>query len=104
MNENTIEQDFFICNDLEGCEALLKKAGTGRSCGNIWCDFSGIKKGLWAGLALGEDGKCIMFLWRNGNSSLFKMIKSGGWGSLPQFVPGRKTMLKRADLTPDANI
>ena len=69
VNENTIEQDFFICNDLEGCEALLKKAGQAEAVGiallwdkEVSMGWSGIK-GRW---------KCIMFLWRNGNSSLFK--------------------------------
>ena len=33
MNENTIEQDFFICNDLEGCEALFEKAGQAEAVG-----------------------------------------------------------------------
>ena len=53
VNENTIEQDFFICNDLEGCEALLEKAGQAEAVGIalLWD-----KEGVYgAGLALGEN-------------------------------------------------
>ena len=38
VNENTIEQDFFTCNDLEGCEALFEKAGQAEAVGiaRLW--------------------------------------------------------------------
>ena len=53
VNENTMEQDFFTCNDLEGCEALFEKAGQAEAVGIalLWD-----KEGVYgAGLALGED-------------------------------------------------
>ena len=53
INENSMEQDFFTCNDLDGCEALFEKAGKQERAG---CALLGDKEGVYGlGLVLDED-------------------------------------------------
>ena len=62
INENSMEQDFFTCNDLDGCEALFEKAGKQERVG---CALLGDKEGVYGlGLVLDEDGTFIIFRWR----------------------------------------
>ena len=102
VNENTIEQDFFICNDLEGCEALFEKAGQAEAVGIalLWD-----KEGVYgAGLALGEDEMYYVPV-EGMVTAAYLSDKIGRLGkSTTVCSMDVKTMLKRADLTPDANV
>ena len=102
VNENTIEQDFFICNDLEGCEALFEKAGQAKAVGIalLWD-----KEGVYgAGLALGEDEMYYVPV-EGMVTTAYLSDKIGRLGkSTTVCSMDVKTMLKRADLTPDANV
>lgn len=102
VNENTIEQDFFICNDLEGCEALFEKAGQAKAVGIalLWD-----KEGVYgAGLALGEDEMYYVPV-EGMVTAAYLSDKIGRLGkSTTVCSMDVKTMLKRADLTPDANV
>lgn len=102
VNENTIEQDFFICNDLEGCEALFEKAGQAEAVGIalLWD-----KEGVYgAGLALGEDEMYYVPV-EGMVTTAYLSDKIGRLGkSTTVCSMDVKTMLKRADLTPDANV
>lgn len=102
VNENTIEQDFFICNDLEGCEALFEKAGQAEAVGIalLWD-----KEGVYgAGLALGENEMYYVPV-EGMVTAAYLSDKIGRLGkSTTVCSMDVKTMLKRADLTPDANV
>ena len=102
VNENTIEQDFFICNDLEGCEALFEKAGQAEAGGLalLWD-----KEGVYgAGLALGEDEMYYVPV-EGMVTAAYLSDKIGRLGKHTTVCSmDVKTMLKRADLTPDANV
>lgn len=102
VNENTIEQDFFICNDLEGCEALFEKAGQAKAVGIalLWD-----KEGVYgAGLALGKDEMYYVPV-EGMVTAAYLSDKIGRLGkSTTVCSMDVKTMLKRADLTPDANV
>ena len=102
VNENTIEQDFFICNDLEGCEALFEKAGQAKAVGIalLWD-----KEGVYgAGLALGEDEMYYVPV-EGMVTAAYLSDKIGRLGKHTTVCSmDVKTMLKRADLTPDANV
>ena len=102
VNENTIEQDFFTCNDLEGCEALFEKAGQAEAVGIalLWD-----KEGVYgAGLALGEDEMYYVPV-EGMVTAAYLSDKIGRLGkSTTVCSMDVKTMLKRADLTPDANV
>lgn len=102
VNENTIEQDFFICNDLEGCEALFEKTGQAEAVGIalLWD-----KEGVYgAGLALGEDEMYYVPV-EGMVTAAYLSDKIGRLGkSTTVCSMDVKTMLKRADLTPDANV
>ena len=100
VNENTIEQDFFICNDLEGCEALFEKAGQAVGIALLWD-----KEGVYgAGLALGENEMYYVPV-EGMVTAAYLSDKIGRLGkSTTVCSMDVKTMLKRADLTPDANV
>ena len=102
VNENTIEQDFFICNDLEGCEALFEKVGQAEAVGIalLWD-----KEGVYgAGLALGENEMYYVPV-EGMVTAAYLSDKIGRLGkSTTVCSMDVKTMLKRADLTPDANV
>ena len=102
VNENTMEQDFFTCNDLEGCEALFEKAGHAEAVGIalLWD-----KEGVYgAGLALGEDEMYYVPV-EGMVTSAYLSDKIGRLGKNTTVCSmDIKTMLKRADLTPDANV
>lgn len=102
VNENTIEQDFFICNDLEGCEALFEKTGQAEAVGIalLWD-----KEGVYgAGLALGEDEMYYVPV-EGMVTAAYLSDKIGRLGKHTTVCSmDVKTMLKRADLTPDANV
>ena len=102
VNENTIEQDFFICNDLEGCEALFEKAGQAEAVGIalLWD-----KEGVYgAGLALGENEMYYVPV-EGMVTAAYLSDKIGRLGkSTTVCSMDVKTMLKRADLTPDENV
>ena len=102
VNENTIEQDFFICNDLEGCEALFEKAGQAEAAGIalLWD-----KEGVYgAGLALGENEMYYVPV-EGMVTAAYLSDKIGRLGKHTTVCSmDVKTMLKRADLTPDANV
>ena len=102
VNENTIEQDFFICNDLEGCEALFEKAGQAEAVGiALLCDKEGV---YGAGLALGENEMYYVPV-EGMVTAAYLSDKIGRLGkSTTVCSMDVKTMLKRADLTPDANV
>ena len=102
VNENTMEQDFFTCNDLEGCEALFEKAGQAEAVGValLWD-----KEGVYgAGLALGEDEMYYAPV-EGMVTAAYLSDKIGRLGKHTTVCSmDVKTMLKRADLTPDANV
>ena len=102
VNENTMEQDFFTCNDLEGCEALFEKAGQAEAVGIalLWD-----KEGVYgAGLALGEDEMYYVPV-EGMVTAAYLSDKIGRLGKHTTVCSmDVKTMLKRADLTPDANV
>ena len=102
VNENTMEQDFFTCNDLEGCEALFEKAGHAEAVGIalLWD-----KEGVYgAGLALGEDEMYYVPV-EGMVTAAYLSDKIGRLGMHTTVCSmDVKTMLKRADLTPDANV
>ena len=102
VNENTMEQDFFTCNDLEGCEALFEKAGHAEAVGIalLWD-----KEGVYgAGLALGEDEMYYVPV-EGMVTSAYLSDKIGRLGKNTTVCSmDIKTMLKRADLTHDANV
>ena len=102
VNENTMEQDFFTCNDLEGCEALFEKAGQAEAVGIalLWD-----KEGVYgAGLALGENEMYYVPV-EGMVTAAYLSDKIGRLGkSTTVCSMDVKTMLKRADLTPDANV
>ena len=102
VNENTMEQDFFTCNDLEGCEALFEKAGQAKAVGIalLWD-----KEGVYgAGLALGEDEMYYVPV-EGMVTAAYLSDKIGRLGKHTTVCSmDVKTMLKRADLTPDANV
>lgn len=102
VNENTIEQDFFTCNDLEGCEALFEKTGQAEAVGIalLWD-----KEGVYgAGLALGEDEMYYVPV-EGMVTAAYLSDKIGRLGKHTTVCSmDVKTMLKRADLTPDANV
>ena len=102
VNENTMEQDFFTCNDLEGCEALFEKAGQAEAVGValLW-DKDGV---YGAGLALGEDEMYYAPV-EGMVTAAYLSDKIGRLGKHTTVCSmDVKTMLKRADLTPDANV
>ena len=102
VNENTMEQDFFTCNDLEGCEALFEKAGHAEAVGIalLWD-----KEGVYgAGLALGEAEMYYVPV-EGMVTAAYLSDKIGRLGKNTTVCSmDIKTMLKRADLTPDANV
>lgn len=102
VNENTMEQDFFTCNDLEGCEALFEKTGQAEAVGIalLWD-----KEGVYgAGLALGEDEMYYVPV-EGMVTAAYLSDKIGRLGKHTTVCSmDVKTMLKRADLTPDANV
>ena len=102
VNENTMEQDFFTCNDLEGCEALFEKAGHAEAVGIalLWD-----KEGVYgAGLALGEAEMYYVPV-EEMVTAAYLSDKIGRLGKNTTVCSmDIKTMLKRADLTPDANV
>lgn len=102
VNENTMEQDFFTCNDLEGCEALFEKTGQAEAVGIalLWD-----KEGVYgAGLALGE-GEMYYVPVEGMVTAAYLSDKIGRLGKHTTVCSmDVKTMLKRADLTPDANV
>lgn len=102
VNENTMEQDFFTCNDLEGCEALFEKARQAEAVGIalLWD-----KEGVYgAGLALGEDEMYYVPV-EGMVTAAYLSDKIGRLGKHTTVCSmDVKTMLKRADLTPDANV
>ena len=102
VNENTMEQDFFTCNDLEGCEALFEKAGQAEAVGIalLWD-----KEGVYgAGLALGENEMYYVPV-EGMVTAAYLSDKIGRLGKHTTVCSmDVKTMLKRADLTPDANV
>ena len=102
VNENTIEQDFFICNDLEGCEALFEKAGQAEAVGiTLLWDKEGV---YGAGLALGEDEMYYVPV-EGMVTAAYLSDKIGRLGKSTTVCSlDVKTMLKRVDLTPDANV
>ena len=102
VNENTMEQDFFTCNDLEGCEALFKKAGQAEAVGIalLW-DKDGV---YGAGLALGKAEMYYVPV-EGMVTAAYLSDKIGRLGMHTTVCSmDVKTMLKRADLTPDANV
>ncbi len=102
VNENTMEQDFFTCNDLEGCEALFEKAGHAEAVGIalLWD-----KEGVYgAGLALGEAEMYYVPV-EGMVTAAYLSDKIGRLGKNTTVCSmDIKTMLKRADLTPDASV
>ena len=102
VNENTMEQDFFTCNDLEGCEALFEKAGHAEAVGIalLWD-----KEGVYGtGLALGEAEMYYVPV-EGMVTAAYLSDKIGRLGKNTTVCSmDIKTMLKRADLTPDANV
>ena len=102
VNENTMEQDFFTCNDLEGCEALFEKAGHAEAVGIalLWD-----KEGVYgAGLALGEAEMYYVPV-EGMVTAAYLSDKIGRLGKNTTVCSmDIKTMLKRADLTHDANV
>ena len=102
VNENTMEQDFFTCNDLEGCEVLFEKAGHAEAVGIalLWD-----KEGVYgAGLALGEAEMYYVPV-EGMVTAAYLSDKIGRLGKNTTVCSmDIKTMLKRADLTPDANV
>ena len=102
VNENTMEQNFFTCNDLEGCEALFEKAGHAEAVGIalLWD-----KEGVYgAGLALGEAEMYYVPV-EGMVTAAYLSDKIGRLGKNTTVCSmDIKTMLKRADLTPDANV
>ena len=102
VNENTMEQDFFTCNDLEGCEALFEKAGHAEAVGIalLWD-----KEGVYgAGLALREAEMYYVPV-EGMVTAAYLSDKIGRLGKNTTVCSmDIKTMLKRADLTPDANV
>lgn len=102
VNENTMEQDFFTCNDLEGCEALFEKTGQAEAVGIalLWD-----KEGVYgAGLALGENEMYYVPV-EGMVTAAYLSDKIGRLGKHTTVCSmDVKTMLKRADLTPDANV
>ena len=102
VNENTMEQDFFTCNDLEGCEALFEKAGQAEAVGiTLLWDKEGV---YGAGLALGEDEMYYVPV-EGLVTAAYLSDKIGRLGKHTTVCSmDVKTMLKRADLTPDANV
>ena len=102
VNENTMEQDFFTCNDLEGCEALFEKAGHAEAVGIalLWD-----KEGVYGtGLALGEAEMYYVPV-EEMVTAAYLSDKIGRLGKNTTVCSmDIKTMLKRADLTHDANV
>ena len=102
VNENTMEQNFFTCNDLEGCEVLFEKAGHAEAVGIalLWD-----KEGVYgAGLALGEAEMYYVPV-EGMVTAAYLSDKIGRLGKNTTVCSmDIKTMLKRADLTPDANV
>ena len=102
VNEDTMEQDIFICNDFGGCESLFEKAGQTEAVGValLWD-----KEGVYgAGLALGEEEMYYIPV----EGMVTASYLSGKLGELGEKTTicsmDVKTMLKRADLRPDAKV
>ncbi len=102
MNENTMEQDFFTCNDFGGCESLFEKAG---QADNVGAALLWDKEGVYgAGLALSLDEMYYIPVGGMVTAS-YLSDKLGQLGDKTVVCSmDVKTMLKHADLRPDAKV
>ena len=102
VNEESLEQDFFICSDFAGCEALFEKAGDSLAAGVA---LLGDKEGAYGvGLALGENE--IYYIPVEGMVTPdYLQDRIGGLGAKTTVCAiDLKSMLKHADLKSDAKV
>ena len=102
VNENTMEQDFFICSDFGGCEALFEKAGQTE---NVGVALLWDKEGVYgAGLALSQDE--MYYIPVGGMvTAAYLGDKLGQLGDRTLVCSmDVKAMLKRAELRADARV
>ena len=102
VNEGAIEQDFFTCTDLAGCEALFEKAGTLDAVGVA---LLGDKEGAYGlGLALGAEE--IYYIPVEGMTTAEYLEERLGQLGKKTIICtiDLKSMLKHAELTPDAKV
>ena len=102
VEENTMEQDIFTCSDFGGCESLFEKAGKEEAVGiSLLWDKEGV---YCAGMVLNENE--MYYIPVGGMiTAAYLGDKIGGLGEKTTVCAmDVKTMLKKADLSPDAKV